>query len=371
MSMTKTKRDILITGFPSFVAREFFQHVYEKEKKSIFRLLVRPEVVDQAKRILEKGGFDEERVVVYSGDVVAIDLGLSGTEYLEVVAKVTDIYHIATIWWLGVERARVRNVNVLGARNVIDAALEMKNLNRLNHFSTAFVSGERTGVIMESELDTKQKFRNRYERTKFEAELMMRESMQRLPISIYRPTIIVGDSKTGVIDKLAGPYYLITAMMHMPANLPVVMPGKGDKPLNLVPIDFVCEAMLAISKKEGTAGKTFHLCDPNPLSSRGVFKLVADAAGVPSPVGKRVPYRLTNALLKLPFLEKVTRNPRQFLEEVNQLTIYNSINTIEALRDSDIRCPPLKNYIGHLINYLKKSEHMVDVPSSAAEDILG
>ncbi len=368
--MSKKGRDILITGFPSFVAREFFQMAYKAEKKATFRLLVRPEVVDQVNRILENGGFDRERVLVYSGDVVAIDLGLSGMEYLEVVANVTDIYHIATIWWLGVDRERVRNVNVLGARNVIDAALEMKKLNRLNHFSTAFVSGERTGVIMESELKNGQKFRNRYERTKYEAELMMQESMQRLPISVFRPTIIIGDSKTGVIDKVAGPYYVITAMMQMPANLPVVMPGKGDKPLNLVPIDFVCEAMHAISLKD-SAGKTFHLCDPNPLSSRGVFQLIASVAGVPSPVGKRLPYGLTKAVLKLPFLEKAMRNPRQFLDEVNQLTIYNSINTIEELAETGVRCPPLKDYVGKLVDYLRTSEHMVDVPVSATEDILG
>lgn len=369
--MSKKGRDILITGFPSFVAREFFQTAYLEEKRTIFRLLVRPEVVDQVNRIIEKGGFDRKRIHVYSGDVVAIDLGLSGTEYLEVVANVTDVYHIATIWWLGVDRERVRNVNVLGARNIIDAALEMKNLNRLNHFSTAFVSGERKGVIMESELKYGQKFRNRYERTKYEAELMMHESMQRLPISIFRPTIIIGDSKTGVIDKVAGPYYVITAMMQMPANLPVVMPGKGDKPLNLVPIDFVCEAMLAISLKENSVGKTFHLCDPNPLSSHGVFKLIATAAGVPPPVGKRLPYGITKAVLKLPFLEKAMRNPRQFLDEVNQLTIYNSINTIEELADTGVRCPPLKNYVSKLIDYLRRSEHMVDVPLSATEDILG
>lgn len=361
-------RDILITGYPSFVARELFETIYSKEPKAHFQLLVRPEVVDQANRILEAGAFDTSRISVYSGDVVAIDLGLSGTEYLKVVANVTDIYHVATIWWLGVNRTIVRNVNVLGARNMIDAALEMKKLNRLNHFSTAFVSGERTGVIMEDELQNNQKFRNRYERTKYEAELMMREAMHRLPISVYRPTIVVGDSKSGVIDKVAGPYYVIAAMMFMPANLPVVMPGKGDKPLNLVPIDYVCESIHAISIKKDSAGKTFHICDPNPLSAHGVFQLIAAVAGVPSPIGKRVPYRLTKAIMKLPILEKVLRNPRQFLDEVNQLTIYNSIHTMEALADTGIHCPPLPSYVNTLIEYLRKNDGMISEAQSYNED---
>ncbi len=356
----RSNRDILITGFPSFVARKLVSTIIEDEPDATLRLLVRPDYVDEADRQLQKMDAPRERIHLLSGDVVALDLGLSGREYLELIARVTDIYHIASIWFLGVERSEAFEVNVLGARNILDTAYEMQNLKRLNHFSTAFVAGDRTGVIMEDELDENQNFRNAYEESKFEAEKGMREAMHHLPISIFRPSLIVGDSTTGEIDRMAGPYYLINAIVNMPSILPIPMPGKGDKPLNLVPIDFVCRAMHRISLRPDSASKTFHLCDPNPLSARLVFELVAHRAGRRAPVGL-LPYRLTRLVMKFPYLERFTRNPRQFMDDFNQLTIYNSINTLDALQGEEF-CPPFPTYVDNLIEYIKIAELELEMP---------
>lgn len=364
-----SRRDILLTGFPSFVARRLLLVILDEEPESFVRLLVRPDYVDEADRQLETMGADRDRVQVLAGDVVSMDLGLSGTEYLDVIEHVTDIYHVASIWWLGVDRDASELVNVVGTRNIIDAAYEMKHLNRLNHFSTAFVAGDRAGVIMEDELDEGQRFRNAYEETKFRSELAMREAGRHLPVSIFRPSIIVGDSKTGEIDKMAGPYYIMNAIVLMPPNVPVLMPGKGDKPLNLVPIDWVCGAMHMISLREDTAGQTFHLCDPNPLSARKVFELVADAAGRRAPMG-RFPYRLTKLVMKFPYLEKLTRSPRQFMDDFNQLTIYNCINTFDIV-GSECACPPFPTYVDTLVDYIKTTETSLDVDLPSPSELLG
>lgn len=366
--MTRT-RDILITGFPTFVARRLLQTILVREPSARVRLLVRPDYMDEAATRLDELDADRARVQLYSGDVVSMDLGLSGTEYLELVEHVTDIYHIASIWFLGVDRQTIREVNVEGARNIIDAAAEMKKLRRLNHFSTAFVAGDREGVIMEDELSEGQGFRNAYEETKFEAELLMREAMHQLPISVFRPSIIVGDSHTGEIDKMAGPYYIMNAIVLMPSNVPILMPGKGDKPLNMVPIDFVCSAMHAISLREESAGRTFHLCDPNPLSARKVFECVARLAGRAAPVG-RFPYKLTKVIMKFPYLEKLTRNPRQFMDDFNRLTIYNSINTLAALEGLNT-CPPFPTYAARLVDYIKANDQTFDIEMPNAEELLG
>lgn len=363
------QRDILITGFPTFVSRRLLQTILEREPKARVRLLVRPDYVDEAESRLDEMEADRTKVHILSGDVVAMDLGLSGTEYLELVESVTDIYHIASIWFLGVDRQMIREVNVDGARNVIDAAAEMKKLERLNHFSTAFVAGDRTGVIMEEELNEQQSFRNAYEETKFEAELLMRDAMSQLPISVFRPAIIVGDSVTGEIDKMAGPYYIMNALVLMPSNVPILMPGKGDKPLNLVPIDFVCNAMHAISLKDDSAGKTFHLCDPNPLSARKVFEHIAEHVGRSAPTG-RFPYRLTKMILKFPYLEKLTRSPRQFMDDFNHLTIYNCINTMAAL-DGVNTCPTFPSYAAKLVDYIKAHDQTFDIDMPSADEILG
>lgn len=360
-------RDILITGYPSFVARKLVETIIAAEPEATLRLLVRPDSLDEADRQLQAFPDDRERIHLLSGDVVALDLGLSGREYLELIAHVTDIYHIASIWYLGVERSQAFEVNVQGTRNILDTAYEMQNLMRLNHFSTAFVAGDRTGVIMEEDLDEGQNFRNAYEESKFKAETQMREAMHHLPISIFRPSIIVGDSKSGEIDRMAGPYYLINAIVNMPSIVPIPLPGKGDKPLNLVPIDFVCRAMHRISLSDNAASKTFHLCDPNPLSARKVFELVAERVGRRPPVGL-LPYRLTRLVMKFPYLERFTRNPRQFMDDFNQLTIYNSINTLQFLKGHDL-CPPLPSYIDTLIDYIKVSELELDFPLEV--DIMG
>lgn len=360
-------RDILITGYPSFVARKLVEIILAEEPDATLRLLVRPDSLDEADRQIKDLPAARGRIHLLSGDVVALDLGLSGREYLELIAHVTDIYHIASIWYLGVERSQAFEVNVQGTRNILDTAYEMQKLRRLNHFSTAFVAGDRTGVIMEEDLDENQGFRNAYEESKFIAERQMREAMHHLPISVFRPSIIVGDSQSGEIDRMAGPYYLINAIVNMPAILPIPMPGKGDKPLNLVPIDFVCRAMHRISLREDSSSKTFHLSDPNPLSARRVFELVAERVGRRAPVGL-LPYRLTRLVMKFPYLERFTRNPRQFMDDFNQLTIYNSINTLEALEGEQL-CPPLPSYIDNLIDYIKVSELELDLPLEV--DIMG
>jgi nucleoside-diphosphate-sugar epimerase len=362
-------RDILVTGFPSFVARRLVQTILAHEPDSTIRLLVRPDYVDAAARHLSAMKADRERVRIMSGDVVSLDLGLGGGEYLDVVAHVTDVYHIASIWYLGVEPKQTQQVNVQGATNILDAAHEMKRLERLNHFSTALVAGDRGGVIMEDELEAGQGFRNPYEATKYEAEQWMRRAMRNLPISVYRPTVIVGDSKTGEIDKMAGPYYLMYAITRAPANMPIVLPGRGEKPLNLVPIDYVCEAMYTISMASDCAGKTFHLCDPNPLSARKVFELVAELAGKPAPIGG-APIRLARLAMRLPYVERFMRGQRQFLEELYQLTIYNSMNTTAALAGR-VPCPALPDYLDNLVTYIRRSESSLDIEMPAITDILG
>lgn len=364
-----SSRDILLTGFPSFVSRRLLQSLHAASPQATFRLLVRPDYIDAAHEQLEAMALGPDiDLRILSGDVVAMDLGLSGREYLEVVAHVTEIYHVASIWYLGVNRKQTWEVNVLGAQSILDTAAEMKHLKRLNHFSTAFVAGGREGVIMESELQEGQKFRNAYEETKYEAEVLMRAAMAHLPISVFRPSIIVGDSMTGEIDKLAGPYYLMYAIMLAPPNIPMLMPGKGDKPLNLVPIDFVTEAISRISQRDDAVGKTFHLCDPNPLSARQVFSHVAELTGKRAPI-RGIPYRLAKTLMKFPGVERSMRSPRQFLEDFNQLSIYNSINTLELL-DGQVACPPLTSYIHHLINHIKRSEQAAfEMPADS--EILG
>jgi nucleoside-diphosphate-sugar epimerase len=245
----------------------------------------------------------------------------------------------------------MRRVNVEGTRNVLDLAAAGRRLRRLNHFSTAFVSGDRVGVILEDELATGQRFRNRYEETKFQAELLVRRAQAELPATIYRPSIVVGDSRTGEIDRFEGPYALAILLVASPVTVPLPLPGDAVAPLNVVPVDFVVDAAISIGENPTGAGRTVHLADPAPLSARRVYEMIA------ARVGKRLPpvsmpARAFQALL-LPVVERLSRFQRPAVEYVNHLAIYNCRTLLELLDGTGIQCPPIGSYLDRLIEFVQ------------------
>jgi thioester reductase-like protein len=243
-------------------------------------------------------------------------------------------------------------VNVEGTRNVIELARDSKHLRRLNHFSTCYVSGTREGVIAEDELDLGQSFRNAYEETKFKAEKLVRKAAESLPVTIYRPSSVVGDSQTGEIDRFEGPYYLGILLVTSPLAVPLPLPGNGVAPLNVVPVDFVAEATWTLSRDPRAVGKTLHLVDPNPMSARRVYELIAEKANRKLP-RFTLSAKAADVMLRLPLLEKVARPQRAAISYVNHLAIYNSHNTLELLEGTGIHCPPLSTYLDRLVDYVR------------------
>src|SRR6266508_145610 len=249
-------------------------------------------------------------------------------------------------------RAELRRVNVDGTRNVVELASAARRLRRLNHFSTAYVSGDRVGVILEDELAMGQRFHNPYEETKFQGELLVRRAQADLPATIYRPSIVVGDSRTGEIDRFEGPYALAILLVASPLAVPLPLPGDAVAPLNVVPVDFVVDAVLRIAENPAAAGRTVHLVDPAPLSARRVYEMIAARAGKKLPPVS-VPARVLQALLQLPLLERLSRAHRPAIEYVNHLAIYNCRNLLELLDGSGIHCPPSTSYLDRLIEFVQ------------------
>jgi nucleoside-diphosphate-sugar epimerase len=246
----------------------------------------------------------------------------------------------------------MRRVNLTGTQAMLELALDCRSLRRFTHVSTVFVSGDRVGVVAEDELACGQAFRNAYEESKFEAELLVRRAMGQIPATVLRPSIVVGDTKTGEIDRFEGPYALAILLVTSPLQVPVPLPGDGVAPLNAVPIDYVVDASAAIHKDARGVGRTFHIVDPNPSSSRRVYELIAQRSG------KKLPrvslgYKLTDALLKLPGLERLTREQRAAIAYVNHLSFYSSRHTLEVLDGTGIRCPPIESYLDNLIEYVR------------------
>jgi hypothetical protein len=215
------------------------------------------------------------------------------------------------------------------------------------------VSGDREGVIMEDELYCGQRFRNEYEHSKYASEKVVRSMSRRVPSTIYRPGIIVGDSRTGEIDRFDGPYHLMVLIVDSPVDFHLPLPGKGNAPLHLVPVDYVIQSAYALSRMDGSVSKTFHLVDPCPLSARSVYQLVAERAHRKAPKGV-IPAGLARTLLKLPGMSRTFGgSSRTMLAGFEQNVYYNCRNTLEALRDTTVWCPPFESYVDNLVRYVK------------------
>ncbi len=348
-------RTVLVTGLPGFVALRLLWRLLADEPDTQVIGVVRPDLMPRAEAELARRVGMRARVRLFAGDVVASDLGLSPADTRHVCERVTDIFHLASIYHLGVAKERAEEVNIIGTRNVLALADRMPLLVRMMHYSSAFVAGDREGVILEDELERGQKFRSTFERTKFTAELEVRRAMQRLPISIVRPSLLVGDSRTGEIDRFDGPYFLIQLIVNNPTRLPVPVPSASNYPLNLVPVDYVVDAMHAISLVPWARGRTFHLVDPNPIAARDALRMIAEHAQRSAPRGS-LPSWLARRLMELPVVEQLTRSNRAFLHELDSLTFFNSMNTLSALEYTQVQCPPFPDYVERLVSYVRQRD---------------
>ena len=343
----------LITGFPAFTARRMATKILAEDPDSRVFLLCRSKFEVAARELAAALPADQAaRLEIIEGDVCDMDLGLSGKEVRLLADELTTIHHMAGIYYMGVDRATAQRVNVQGTRGVLSLAAEAVRLRRICHWSTVSVSGKRKGVILEEELDGTHGFHNFYEETKFEAEKLARAAQRNLPLTILRPGIIVGDSRTGEIDKLDGPYYLLVLIATNATQLRVPLPGRGTAPMHLVPIDFVIEAGYRLSLDERAAGKTLHLTDPNPLPARRVYELVAELSQGKLARGF-LPNRLARTLLRTPGLDRLARGPLSFLESFDRQCFYNCRHTMELLEDAGVRCPPFDTYAENLVAYVR------------------
>jgi thioester reductase-like protein len=344
---------VLLTGLPSFTARTVCEEIVRTSPRTLVHAVVRAKFAADAREILDAMPLAQRsRVQLIEGDAAAMDLGLSGAELTQLAGEVDRIHHCAGVSYQGVDRSTAEHVNIGSAREVLELAAVCSHLKCLVHHSTALVSGDRVGMVREEELQAGQRFRNVIEETKARAEKRMRAAMGKIPIAIVRPSMVVGDSKTGEIDRFDGPYLHMLMIVTSPAEIALPMPSKGDAPLNLVPADYVARATRAIGLDPRAPGKTFHVVDPAPLTARRVFELVALAGGKRMPRGF-IPANITKALLRTPGLERFAKSPRAFLDALATPVTWTTTNADEILSDAKITCPPFESYVEKLVEYVQ------------------
>ncbi len=344
---------VLLTGFPSFAARKMCEELVRVGSRTLVHAIVHPKMQAEAGDALDSLTLEQRgRVNLIEGDAAAMDLGLSGSELAALTPEIDRIHHMAHVSHLGADRKLAEQVNVGGAREMLEVAALCGYLRCAVFHSTAHVSGDRAGLVLEGELEKGQEFRNVVEETLARGEKMMRALMPKLPICVVRPTVVVGDSQTGEVDREGGPYFLILLIVTSPADLPIAVPGRPEASLHLVPVDYYVRAACTVGRDPRAAGRTFHVGDPSPLTAKRVFELVTSAGGRRGPRGF-IPANLTKALLRAPGLDRIAKSPRAFLDALATPVSYSFANTSELLADTDVRCPPFESYVEGLVEYVQ------------------
>lgn len=343
---------VLVTGYPSFVARQLVVQILQEQPNAFVRAIVQGKLEPAAQEHLASLPADQRiRVELIEGDVTHMDLGLSGATFRALAGEVDRIYHFAQLASPGVDRKTAEQVNIGGTHEALELARTSEHLKSFVHLSTAYVAGDRTGLVLEHELFAGQSFRNLIEETKARAERLVRESAPQVPSIILRPTMLVGDSRTGEIDRLDGPYLMVLLILSSPVEVAVPLPGRGHAPLHMLPVDFLVRASTALGRDPRAVGKTFHLVDPTPPTAKEAFALVARAGGRKGPRGF-IPANLTKALLHTPGLERFARSPRAFLDQLVTDVRYDATNTKDLLGNS-LHHPPFASYVDQLVAHVR------------------
>lgn len=353
MSFNQT---IFLTGFPGFIAERLVERLAKSDAR--FFLLVEPRFVEKAtsavKEIAAKTNTPIENFTIIEGDITLEDLGISFLNWDIVLRETTDVHHLAAVYDLAVERDLAYRVNVEGTRNVNDLVRNMPKLRRYNYVSTCYVAGLRTGKILETELEHNAGFRNFYEETKYLAETEVEKLKSEIPTAIFRPSVVVGDSRTGETAKYDGIYYLMIYLMKAPELLRFVNVGNKNVKLNLVPVDFVVEGIAALADDERAAGKTVALADPNPLTTEELFDAISEAITGKKSVVKPPP-QLIEWSLQLKVSPPLTGLPFPAVPYFFVPQTYDTSVAENLLASHNIACPNFRDYVKNLLEFVEKN----------------
>ena len=357
-------RTYFVTGATGFIGRRLVGRLLERGGE--VHALVRSESLEKLEALAASlpGG---ERLIAVEGDLAKPLLGISDAQLESLRGKVTDVFHLAAVYDMTADDERNRIANVEGTRHTVDLANHLGA--RLHHISSVAVAGDYKGNFREDMFDEGQPLTHPYHRTKFEAEKIVRTDTAG-EWRVYRPAIVVGDSQTGEMDKIDGPYYFFKAIQKargaIPQWVPLVGPEMGDT--NIVPVDWVAAGIDHIAHEDGLDGRAFHLANPKPQASGDVLNAFARAAHAPQ-MAMRVDSALIDALpkgtlsmaMQLPALKGVRRSvladlgiPEEVIGHVGFSAQFDTRDAEALLDRADINLPDLNDYAWRLWDYWER-----------------
>jgi thioester reductase-like protein len=357
-----------VTGATGFIGRHLVQELLSNREGDVY-VLVREGSLERLEKLIERWG-EADRIKPVVGDLGQPKLGVSDEQIAQLrEAGIDHFFHLAAIYDMTADDETNEKLNVAGTRNAVQLANALE-AGILHHTSSIAAAGEYKGLFREDMFDEGQKLPSAYHRTKFESERIARSEAQ-VPWRVYRPAIVLGHSQTGEMDKIDGPYYFFKAIQKARHWLPEWVPLAGPEfgYTNVVPVDYVAQAMDHIAHQPDLDGQAFHLTNPRKQRAGEVMNQFARAAHAPQ-LALRVDKRLTDALpkgvismaMKMPPLKDVRRTlladfgiPEEVIEHIALRPQFDTRDTERALRDSGIGVPPLEEYAERLWDYWERN----------------
>jgi long-chain acyl-CoA synthetase len=353
---------ILVTGATGFLGVQLVRELLDRQPDATLALLVRdrPGQSGQQRADLIVPPADRSRVQVYSGDVSQPNCGLDTAAYQRLSDTTTRVIHSAATVRFDHSLDEARRINVEGTRRMLDFAAGARQLRSLAYVGTAYVAGERTGLVREDELAVGQAYRNTYEQTKAEAEALVRSRLDSLPGVILRPSIIVGDSRTGATSSFKMMYWPLKIYAR---RLWRTVPGFPDAVLDIVPVDFVASAVARLAFDEAALGSTVHLC-AGPRGSATIQQVARRAAEYfDAPQPRYVDPKLFFAMVRpILFMSLWGRKRRVLVDGAayrDYFTMrmqFDTANAERLLEPAEVRPPQVLDYLDRLFHYCVASD---------------
>jgi NAD(P)-dependent dehydrogenase (short-subunit alcohol dehydrogenase family) len=356
-----------VTGASGFIGKRLVARLLERPDATVY-FLTRDKGPDKLAALYDFWQADKGRAVPVLGDLREPLLGLSKTDQRKLKGKVDHFFHLAAVYDLGADAQTQMAVNVEGTRHTV-ALAEALQVGCFHHVSSIAAAGLYEGVFREDMFDEAENLDHPYFASKHDSEKVVRTELKR-PWRVYRPGVVVGDSRTGEMDKIDGPYYFFKLIQKLRRLLPPWMPTIGIEGgrINIVPVDYVVAAMDHIAHKPGLDQGCFHLVDPHPRRVGDVLNIFARAAHAPD-MAMRVnaallgfiPRSIKKSLMALTPVRRVRRAvmkdlglPDDILNFVNYPTRFDSRDAERALAGSGIKVPALEDYAWKLWDYWER-----------------
>jgi NAD(P)-dependent dehydrogenase (short-subunit alcohol dehydrogenase family) len=356
-----------VTGASGFIGKRLVRALLSHPDSTVYFLL-RNASPEHVAKLREYWKTDETRAIPVAGNLITAELGVASDEVAALNNKVDHFFHLGAVYSLEADPSVELMTNVDGTRNALCFAQTIR-AKRFHHMSSIAAAGLYQGVFREDMFEEAERLEHPYFASKFQAEKIVREEC-RLPWRIYRPGIVVGNSKTGEMDKVDGPYYFFKLIQKLRKILPPWLPviGVEGGRINLVPVDFVVSALDHLAHLDGQDGHCFHLIDPDPHRVGDILALFARAAHAPD-MGIRInaallgliPRGILDGVLALTparrLREAIMKDlglPDGILQFLNYPTRFDNRDAQRLLDPAGIRVPRIEDYAWRLWDYWER-----------------